>query len=74
MGNWTVLARGGEGSGVSRCPEGHIHVDYGAVTLRFDDEQFLAFARMVSTAAASVTGVQWIGALELGGDNRFSQN
>ncbi len=54
MGKWIVLSRGAEGTGVSRCPEDHIHVDYGAVTLRFDDEVFLAFARTVNDAARSI--------------------
>ena len=55
---WRVLARGEDGVGVSRCPEGHIHVELerGEFTLRFDDPHFLAFARTVATAAAKVGG------------------
>lgn len=55
MREWIVLSRGAEGTGVSRCPEGHIHVDYGVVTLRFDDEGFLAFAKTLGDAARSIT-------------------
>ncbi len=56
MGNkWIILSRGAEGTGVSRCPEDHIHVDYGAVTLRFDDDGFLAFAKMLDEAARSIS-------------------
>lgn len=38
MAEWEVLARGENGVGVARCPEGHIHVELqeGAFTLRFD--------------------------------------
>lgn len=54
MTNWTPLAQGDEGIGVSRCPEGHIHLDYGFVTLRFRDDSFLAFARMVAEAAQKI--------------------
>jgi hypothetical protein len=54
MGGWSVLSRGAEGTGVSRCPEGHIHVDCGVVTLRFDDEGFLAFTKTIGEAAGSI--------------------
>ncbi len=55
MGEWIILSKGTKGTGVSRCPEGHIHVDHGFVTLRFDDEGFLAFAKGVAEAARSIT-------------------
>lgn len=54
---WTVLAQEEGGARVSRCPEGHIHVEYGVVTLRFDDAEFLAFARMPGEAARNITGL-----------------
>ncbi len=57
MGEWIVLSRGTEGTGVSRCPKGHIHVDHGVVTLRFDDEGFLAFARVLGKAARTISGL-----------------
>ncbi len=55
MGEWIVLSKGTKGTGVSRCPEGHIHVDCGFTTLRFDDEGFLAFAKTLGEAARSIT-------------------
>lgn len=58
MQEWKALAQEGEGVGVSRCPAGHIHVDYGRVTLRFTEEDFHAFAAMVGRAAANLGGVQ----------------
>ncbi len=64
MGDWTVLSEGTGGTGVSRCPGGHIHVDYGVVTLRFDDKGFLAFAKAVGEAAWSIAASR---RAELGG-------
>ena len=58
MSEWKVLAQGGEGAGISRCPGGHIHLDYGNVTLRFTEENFRAFATMVGRAVANLGGVQ----------------
>ena len=58
MQGWKVLARGREGAGISRCPGGHIHLDYGNVTLRFTKEDFHIFAAMVGRAAANLGGVQ----------------
>lgn len=55
---WTFLARGTqENDAISRCPAGHIHVDYGNHTVRFQREEFLAFARMVAEAAVRLEGV-----------------
>ena len=56
MQGWKVLAQGGEGARISRCPGGHIHLDYGNVTLRFTEEDFRAFAAMVGRAAANLDG------------------
>jgi hypothetical protein len=58
MQEWKVLAQGGEGARISRCPAGHIHLDYGNVTLRFTEEDFRAFAAMVGRAAANPDGAQ----------------
>lgn len=64
---WTFLARGKqEYDTISRCPAGHIHLDYGTLTLRFERDEFLAFARMVAEAAARLQGV-----LPNGADRRF---
>ena len=55
---WTFLARGEqENDTIARCPGGHIHVDYGNLTVRFQRDEFLAFARMVAEAAARLQGV-----------------
>ena len=55
---WTFLARAEQENGtISRCPAGHIHLDYGNLTLRFEQDEFLAFARMVAEAAARLQGV-----------------
>lgn len=57
---WTALARGEhENDLVARCPAGHIHLDYGNLTVRFQSDEFLAFARMVAEAAARIQGVTW---------------
>ncbi len=53
---WQILARGEQDNDqVSRCPVGHIHVDYGNLTLRFERDEFLAFANMVMEAAMHLT-------------------
>ncbi len=54
---WTRLARGEQESDtITRCPGGHIHLDYGNFTVRFQRDEFLAFARMVAEATAHLTG------------------
>lgn len=53
-GEWTLLARSGTDASVSRCPEGHIHVEYGVTTLRLDDRRFLELAQVVCAAARKV--------------------
>ena len=50
---WTIFARGEDKDDrIARCPGGHIHLDYGNLTIRFHDDEFIAFARMVVKAAA----------------------
>jgi hypothetical protein len=56
MAEWKLLAQRGEGAWISRCPGGHIHLDYGNVTLRFSEEDFRAFAAMVGEAKANQDG------------------
>ncbi len=54
---WHFLARGPQGSdSITRCPGGHIHLDYGSLTLRFDPDEFLRFAKMVAEAATQLRG------------------
>lgn len=70
---WQMLARGQqEGNAISRCPGGHIHLDYGSLTLRFDAAEFLAFAQMVAEAAARLNGVPMFSPPEP--PTTFSQN
>ena len=53
---WQILARGGqENDQVARCPGGHIHLDYGHLTLRFERDEFLVFAAMIMEAAMQLT-------------------
>jgi hypothetical protein len=51
MSDWTLLARGGVETSVSRCPEGHIHLEYGVTNLKLDDRRFLELADVVCAAA-----------------------
>jgi len=54
---WTPLARGEQASdAINRCPGGHVHLDYGNFTVRFQRDEFLAFARMVAEASARLIG------------------
>ena len=54
---WSLLARGEqEYDIVARCPAGHIHLDYGNLTLRFHRDEFLAFAAWIAEAAAKLSG------------------
>jgi len=55
---WVILARGEQvNETIARCPGGNIHVNYGSLTVRFQRDEFLAFARMVIEAAARLQGV-----------------
>jgi len=55
---WNFLSRGEqENESVACCPSGHIHVDYGNLTVSFNRDEFLVFARMVAEAAARLQGV-----------------
>ncbi|MGC9336248.1 MAG: hypothetical protein ACP5JJ_19065 [Anaerolineae bacterium] len=57
MGRWKVLAQEGDGIRISRCPGGHIHLDYGSLSLRFTEEDFRAFSAVVTRAAAALDGM-----------------
>lgn len=77
MQGWKTLAQGGEGVGISRCPSGHIHLDYGRVTLRFTEEDFRAFAAMVARAATNLDGTPLLKGLATRPDDvaaTFSKN
>jgi hypothetical protein len=56
MSGWKMLARRGKNAAISRCPGGRVHLDYGNVTLRFNEEDFRAFAAMVEEAKANQDG------------------
>lgn len=54
---WQVLAHGEQrDDGIARCPQGHIHLDYGNVSLRFDEQEFITFGEMVRDALVVLTG------------------
>ena len=78
MQEWKVLAQRGESGRISRCPGGHIHLDYGNVTLRLGKEEFGAFAAMVQEARANLDGTPsfaaWVGPSALKGAAGFSNN
>lgn len=76
MSAWQLLSRDESGVAVLRCPEGHIHVEVasGAVTLRFDEEQFIAFTRTVVQAARSVARGGLLQRYEVQPVERFSRN
>lgn len=56
MQGWKILAQDRQGDSIQQCPAGHIHLDYGNLTLRFHQEEFLAFAAWVGEAAANLSG------------------
>ncbi len=55
MQGWKLLAREGQGDRIQQCPEGHIHLDYGNFSIRFQPDEFLAFARWVGMAAVNLS-------------------
>jgi hypothetical protein len=57
MSGWKVLAQGGEGFRISRCPGGRVHLDYGNLTLHFTEDDFYHFAATVGQAAAALDGM-----------------
>lgn len=76
MAQWTALVPPEGNCAVSRCPEGHIHVELeaGTITLRFTEEQFLAFARLMAKAAGSVIAGQEASLRQQNGTSRFWRN
>jgi hypothetical protein len=52
VGEWKLLAQGQPGNSIQQCPAGHIHIDYGNLTLRLSKQEFLTFAIWVMKAAA----------------------
>ena len=76
MQKWKVLAQEGEGVVISACPAGHIHLDYGQVTLRFSKEEFRTFAAMVGRAVANLDGAPLLKRLPIPVEDgvKFSKN
>jgi hypothetical protein len=76
MAQWTALVPPEENCAVSRCPEGHIHVEAeaGSISLRLTEGQFLAFVRLIAKAAGSVIGGREASLREQKGPRRFWRN
>ena len=74
MQNWKLLAQEEQGDRIQQCPVGHIHLDYGNVTIRFQPEAYLAFATYVAQAAAALSGHPLAGLPESRPRARFSKN
>lgn len=77
MGEGRILARAEDGSAVYRCPAGHIHLDYGNVTLRYEEGDFYDLVALINEAAAKLRDREllnlWV-LRESGETTRFSRN
>lgn len=77
MDGWEVLAQGGEGIRISRCPGGHVHLDFGNLSLRFTEEGFRAFAAAAEEAVSKLGGSSFLKGLAVLTENEaamFSRN
>ncbi len=74
MQGWKILAQDRQGDSIQQCPAGHIHLDYGNLTLRFRREEFLAFAAWVGEAAANLSGIPLASLPESWPRTGFSKN
>ncbi len=76
MSAWQLLSRDESGVAVLRCPEGHIHVEVasGTVTLRLNEEQFIAFTRTMVQAARTVANGGLLRPFEVQPIEHFSRN
>ena len=74
MQSWRILAQDEEGDRIQQCPAGHVHLDYGNLTLRFQQDEFLTFAAWVTGAAARLSGDPLTGLPESRPRSGFSQN
>ncbi len=54
MEQWKMLAQGQPGDSIQQCPAGHVHIDYGKLSLRLSRDEFLDFAIWVMRAAAAL--------------------
>lgn len=77
MGEGRILARAEDGSAVYRCPAGHIHLDYGNVTLRYEEGDFYDLVALINEAAGNLRYREllkpWL-LRESGETTRFSRN
>ncbi len=75
MPGWQLLARG-DGTSVSRCPEGHIHVEInsGIVEIRLDERQFISLAHTVMQALATISSSDLIRPFQVQRVDRASRN
>lgn len=74
MQGWKILAQEEHGDSIQQCPAGHIHLDYGNLSLRFHQDEFLAFAAWVRQAAARLSGNPLAGPPKSGSRPWFSKN
>ena len=74
MQGWKVLAQGDPGNSIQQCPAGHVHLDYGNLSLRFSSDEFLTFAVWVARAAATLSGSPLSGLFESQNRGGFSDN
>ncbi len=54
MAELKMLAQGQPGDSIQLCPAGHVHIDYGKLSLRMSEAEFLSFAIWVVKAAATL--------------------
>ena len=71
---WQMLAKGNGGNSIQRCSAGHVHLDYGNLSLRFSSDEFLTFAVWVARAAANLSGSPLSGLFESQNRGGFSNN
>jgi len=66
MTEWRLLAKGEHGVGIAQYPEGQVEVELEprGLAVRFNDADFLSFARTVAAVAAAIGGRDWITAVQ----------
>ena len=74
MQGWKMLAQSDQGNSIQQCPAGHIHLDYGNLSLRFSSEEFQTFAVWVARAAANLSGSPLFRLFEGQDHDGFSNN
>ena len=74
MQGWKMLAQSDQGNNIQQCPAGHVHLDYGNLTLRFSSDEFLTFSVWVAKAAARLSNSPLSGLFENQNPGGFSPN